>query len=422
MGQTSPLSSSTHRLITLGQRDSVTVCSDISDYEWLTSSEAAGLLNELAENNSPLHMIIDRLRGQLSANRAHLLLEQVELRHRAAAKFTRANEMYFTKVGLEQATDEWIANYKSSRFAGLRKGAASPPNVVDLCCGIGGDLQALAAVNRVGVDCHPVAALFAAVNTGARIHCDLVDEFELNGFDAWHIDPDRRPDGRRTTKLEFCRPNLEALNRLLTRVPNAAVKLAPATVVPDVWAQNCELEWISRDRECRQLVAWHGKLATAAGQRRATAVHGAKTRSFVGQPNQAVPSAARVDNFVFDLDAAILAAHLKGELAAELRLSALGTGATYLTAPHAVDDALVQCFEVVEVFPVQLRKLSHYLRAHGIGSLEIKKRGVQIDPEKLRCQLKLRGDQAATLLITPVAGKSTAILTRRLFSTPTPPI
>ena len=48
------------------------------------------------------------------------------------------------------------------------------------------------------------------------------------------------------------------------------------------------------------------------------------------------------------------------------------------------------------------------------ATLEIKKRGVDIDPEKLRRDLKLRGDNAATLLITRIAGRATAILAMRL--------
>jgi hypothetical protein len=35
-------------------------------------------------------------------------------------------------------------------------------------------------------------------------------------------------------------------------------------------------------------------------------------------------------------------------------------------------------------------------------------------PEKLRRELKLRGDNAATLLITKVAGRPTAILAHRV--------
>ena len=40
--------------------------------------------------------------------------------------------------------------------------------------------------------------------------------------------------------------------------------------------------------------------------------------------------------------------------------------------------------------------------------------GVDIDPERLRRSLKLRGDNAATLLITPVAGRAAAIVAQRI--------
>jgi hypothetical protein len=44
-------------------------------------------------------------------------LGQHELRLRAHPKFTRAQQMYFTRVGLEQATAEVIAQHRATRFA-----------------------------------------------------------------------------------------------------------------------------------------------------------------------------------------------------------------------------------------------------------------------------------------------------------------
>src|SRR3954467_7412065 len=122
----------------------MTTCSDIADYEWLTGNEAGAVLAELAVDNIPLHTAISRLRGRFTSNQTHLLLEQTELRRRATAKFTQAHQMFFTRVGLEQATDQWVSRYKASRFTVERAGASPPPFLIaDLCCGIGGDLQAL---------------------------------------------------------------------------------------------------------------------------------------------------------------------------------------------------------------------------------------------------------------------------------------
>src|SRR5690606_39392529 len=45
-------------------------------------------------------------------------LRQHELRQRAAGKFTRAEQMWFDRVGLEQSTSEAVARHKAARFSG----------------------------------------------------------------------------------------------------------------------------------------------------------------------------------------------------------------------------------------------------------------------------------------------------------------
>src|SRR3954451_5476204 len=127
---------------------------DIADYEWLTGNEAGSVLEELAAEQTPLHTVVAQLRKRFTQTQTHLLLEQADLRRRAAEKFDQAQRMLFTPVGLEQATDEWVARYKASRFAHVgdflrnsHRGvgdtplhAAPPTTIGDLCCGIGGDL------------------------------------------------------------------------------------------------------------------------------------------------------------------------------------------------------------------------------------------------------------------------------------------
>jgi len=394
------------------------ICSDIADYEWLIGEEGYAVLQELGATDVPLHTIVSRLRKRLSPSRVHLLIEQVELRRRAASKFSAAHRMFLTRTGLEQATDEWVARYKANRFRQARCLSTTHDTVADLCCGIGGDLSALAEQGRaVGVDRDPVAALFAAVNTGAEVHLADVAVWDPEGFAAWHIDPDRRPCGRRTTSLDFCRPQRLVIEKLLQQLPHAAIKLAPATIVPAEWAEQCELEWISRNNHCRQLVAWHGDLAQTQGTRRATMLStngGLVIRSVRGLPDLPIPVADKPDRFIFDIDSAVLAAKLKGAVAAEHRLRALADGPTYLTGPCHVADAAFACFEVCDVIPLKVRVLTNYLRMRGIGQLEIKKRGVDVDPQILRRKLKLRGNGSATLLITSIGGRSAAIVANRL--------
>jgi len=45
-----------------------------------------------------------------------------------------------------------------------------------------------------------------------------------------------------------------------------------------------------------------------------------------------------------------------------------------------------------------------------VGTVEIKKRGVDVDPARLRKQLKLSGDGAATVILTRIAGRHSALI------------
>jgi hypothetical protein len=49
----------------------------------------------------------------------------------------------------------------------------------------------------------------------------------------------------------------------------------------------------------------------------------------------------------------------------------------------------------------------------GIGTLEIKKRGVDIDPAQFRTKLKLSGPNSATLVLTRIGSGRGAILADR---------
>jgi hypothetical protein len=70
--------------------------------------------------------------------------------------------------------------------------------------------------------------------------------------------------------------------------------------------------------------------------------------------------------------------------------------------------------------PFHERQLRQWLRERGIGRLEIKKRGVPIDPERLRYQMQLDGPNEATVLLARILGRITAILARRVAANSSP--
>ncbi|MBW3598045.1 MAG: class I SAM-dependent methyltransferase [Planctomycetes bacterium] len=402
---------------------------DISLYEWLVSSRAEPWLAEAAGGERPLATQARDLRKHLSAEQTHLVLELAKLRRRAAAKFSHAERMFFTPRALEQATSEGVARWKAQRTAARttksnRRAAGPTGAVVDLCCGIGGDLLALAGRgSATGVDRDPIVALLAGANLAARglaeseVRCCDVRDLDIAHFAAWHLDPDRRTDRGRVAQPEFAAPGLDTIEGLLSRHPDGAVKLAPAARVPEAWRHRAELEWISERGECRQQVAWFGGLAATPGVRAATALDpDGVGHTFRGRPESETAVAASWKRCLVEPDTALLAAGLSAAWAAHHGLEAAAPGVAYYTCDRPPADSLAAVFEITDVAPLDRKRLKSLLRERRVGALEIKKRGVEIDLERLRAELRVPGDESATLLIAPRDKRITAILARRLHS------
>ena len=386
----------------------------IADFRWLVSANASPYLERAAAESGQLVRLAGSLRRELSAQRTHLVLEQVALRARGAEKFSRASQMFFAPTLLEQASEERIAFYKAQRF--------TPGSLVlDLCCGLGGDSIGIGSRGPVqGIDRDPLATLLAQANnavygnseftTRVANAAEVVDQY----FGYWHLDPDRRPEGYRTTQVELFEPSVEVIEALRGRQPNGAIKLASATATPDSWQMESEREWIGSRRECRQQVAWLGSLASFPGMHRATVVEsdgGAATMA--GQPSSSMAIAGSIGRFLFEPHPAVLAAQLAANLAAQHNLGFLAERIAYLTGDQPLEHPLLSCFEVVEVLPFDLRQLRAALTARNIGRLEIKARGVDVDPISLRKKLRPRGEEELTLLIAGPQTNVRAVLAKR---------
>jgi hypothetical protein len=390
------------------------------DYHWLVSPDAAAWLADTVAmlERHGLVSTTTRLRNGLSPTRAQLILQQCEMRRRAGEKFSHAQRMFFTDLGLQQSSSETIARYKASRFP-------AEATVFDLCCGIGGDLLSLAERGAVVcIERDSTTALFAAANcaslerTLAEVRCADATTFALDATNIVHIDPDRRPGGHRSTRIEHHEPSDEFLATLMRRCAGGALKLAPACDVPPVWQSTCSFEWISEQGECKQQVAWFGSLAQRPGVRIATAIRGGASTSLTidgDEPSQA-EIATSLRRFIFEPDAAVIAARLVDALAARHHLLRIDPQVAYLTSDTRPDAPLLAAFEIIEAMPLDVKRLKAALRAGGYGRLEVKKRGVDVSPEQLRRKLKVEGDNQATLLLTPQAGKTLAVIARRCGS------
>lgn len=393
----------------------------IDDYRWLVSELAKPYLDDAASSAVSLVALTKRLRTALSPERTHLVLEQVELRERARAKFSRPEKMFFTRKLLEQSTDEQIASHKASRFP-------SGHVIADLCCGIGGDSLALLRRGAcLAVDRDPVATLLVEANCrtleAGELSCQVADvRAVVARLDcaAWHIDPDRRVAAQRTSQAIYSEPSLDVIQALFRRVDAGAIKLAPGAELTDDWGDDApvELEWIGSRRECRQQVVWLGSLARHPARRTATVVdrHG-ESHSFTGDGEIEV-DVSKPGRYLFVPDSTLLASRLAGAIAEQLQLRATSYGLSYYTGDEFHDSPLLEAFDVDELLNLDVKRLKRLLRERRVGSLEIKVRGVEIDPAELRKKLQPKGSESASLLIFRSGEDVKVAVARRLASEP----
>ena len=110
----------------------------------------------------------------------------------------------------------------------------------------------------------------------------------------------------------------------------------------------------------------------------------------------------------------MLAAGLDETLAAAHGLSRISPQVAYFTSDKPVWDETLACFRVLDVLPYRRDKVKQILRKHGAGRLEVKKRGVAIDPEEVRRQLASQGQNQLTLLLFPIGRSTMAAVAERV--------
>lgn len=393
----------------------------MSELEALLTPEGLRLLDAMApvESSDDVARAVTRLRREgHSPDLVSAVVGQARLRARATAKFgDLAARMLFTRAGLEQTTRLPIAVRHAARFRG-----AGFTHVADLGCGIGGDALGLAGLGlRVtAVEADEVTAGIAAYNLApfgadAEVRHGIAETADLAGVDAVWLDPARRTAGHTETartRPEDWSPPLDWVFDLAHRMP-AGVKLGPGLdreSIPD----DVEAQWVSADGSTVELVLWSGALARAGVRRAALVMRGESAHELTSGADASDEPARELGAYLHEPDGAVIRARLIGDVARSLEAGMLDEHIAYLTSDAALTSPFVSTFRVRETLPADKKALAKALRERGIGRLEIKKRGVDVDPATLRTRLKLRGGEAATLILTRIGTRRTAILADRV--------
>lgn len=370
---------------------------------------------------------VEKLRRDWPADLVAAALTQADLRARATVKFgDAARSMFFTPDGLEQSSRAPVAAHRAARFTAALLGAP-PGSILDLCCGIGGDLLALAAAASaagdrpvIGVDRDPATARvaqlnLAAVGATASVRCADVADVELGAAAAAFIDPARRSSGRRTFDPSAYSPSLGFVSELAAAVPMTAAKVAPG-VPHEVLPDGVEAEWVSWRGELKEAALWFGPFAGVA--RRATLLPSGATLTDHDLPAGAVPGSGAlvgpIGAALYEPDPAVIRSGLVAAMAAGLpggRL--LDAHIAYIAADSVAPSPYGACFAVQDVLPYSVRRLKDALRVRQVGTVEIKVRGLAIDPSALRTALRLRGDASCTVLLARLDTGPIAIIAQR---------
>lgn len=376
---------------------------------WLVSAEAVPALVAADAEADPGSLgAAQRLRRDFSGDQAAAALTQVRLRRRAVSKFgARAGNLFFTTDGLEQATRAEVATWRAERFA-----SAGAATVVDLGCGLGADALALldAGMAVVAVEFDPVTAVFARANLGVPVMCadavQVAEELLADGA-AVFLDPARRTASRRTWRVaDFSPPWDFAAGLMEGRI--GCVKGAPglpASLVPEHVAAT----WVSHRGDLVETSLWSG--VGEVGSRTAVLLPSGVE---LNADEHSSPAVGKIGAYFYEPDPAVIRAGALGALAVELNAWPVTPGIAYLSSDRVVATPLATAFEVLDVLHFDERVLRAWVRDNQIGTLEIKSRGIEIDPALLRRRLKPKGARSATVILTPAPDGARALIVRRM--------
>ena len=393
---------------------------DRTELQELLSSDGLRLLDSLPryETTADVVKTVDELRkAGHSPGLVAAVLSQSKLRAKAEGKFGPfAARMLFTEAGLEQATRLRVAAMHAGRFQ-----AAGLGRIVDLGSGIGGDALAIAALDLevTAVEIDEVTAAIASYNLAPWSNAEVVNadaaNVDLDGFDGVYLDPARRTSGHqntsRVTNPADYSPSLDFAFAVAGRTPTG-IKLGPG-IDRDLIPAEAEAQWISVDRDVVELGLWFGAVARPGIRRSALVIGDHGTAELSSDADSADVETGVLGGYLYEPDGAVIRARLIGDLARRIGATMVSDGIAYLTSDSAVDTPFATRFRIIETLPFDERSLKKELAARGIGSLEIKKRGVDVDPAQLRKKLALKGKRSATLFVTRVAGKHLALLAER---------
>ncbi len=390
----------------------------------LFTPEALALLGSIGDLDAKADVLklVSALRAEgYDPGLVAAVLSQAKLRRRARKKFGDFTDgMLFTEDGLEQASRLQAAALHAGRFRG-----AGITQVADLGCGLGAESMAMGAIdlNVRAFEIDEITAALAVFNLGSFENVEVeqadITTLDLSQFEALFFDPARRElDGkgeraaRKFDPAQFA-PNFDWVVAQARTKPTG-IKVGPGhphEAIP----QDAEAQWLSIDGDLVELGLWFGDVKRPRVARAATVVNASGRHEIVSETFVSEPADVEaIKQFIYEPDNAVVRSHLIADLARQVDATLISREIAYLSSDVEIDSPLMRGFRVIDEMAFDRKKLKAYLRDRNIGTLEIKKRGVDVVPEQLRKELSLKGEIAATLILTRVGDDHRALIAQPL--------
>ncbi|PYE15598.1 hypothetical protein DFR67_110264 [Williamsia limnetica] len=328
------------------------------------------------------------------------LVETVTCRRKAVGKLRHPDRLLLTADALQQATAFQVAEHRAAEIADRYPDAT----VHDVTCSIGADLAALTAAEgiagAIGSDLDVVRLAMAAHNVPAATLARADALTPTSNADVVIADPARRSGGRRSFRIEDTEPPLLEVLAVYAGRP-LVVKSAPGVdyrLLRDRYGFAGEVQLVSLNGGVREACLW--SQPSPGVRRRATVIRTAGT-SF--EITDAADDAADVDDagtWILDPDGAVIRAGLVRHFAQAHGLWQLDPQIAYLSGEELPPGE--RGWRVIEQLGFSEKNLKRRLAELECGTLEITVRGIDLDPDRLRKRLKLKGSRSLAVVITRI--------------------
>ncbi len=361
---------------------------ELAAWRKLATIEGVQLVERVADG-APTIAEMTRLRRTWAPEEVAAAIELARARAKALHKWPDRHALFADVPGIEMASSAHAARWKARRFA-----AHSSP-ALDLCCGVGGDLMALAerGVDAEGVELDPLRAWMASRNASRPVRAVDAESLDFTGA-LVHLDPSRRSvEGKRTIRYADISPGPAFVERIANEAKGAAIKLMPGIHPNEL--PGGEVEYLSEEGRLTQAVLWTGVLA---GETATRATMADRAISFTGDA-ASTPAYGEFDTFVYAPDPALERAGLLGAFCDAHALAMPHPHAGILTGPEAIDSPWLARFRVLEELPWSRKRVKAALGAHGAGIVEVKTRGRVIDTDAEQMALRNEGSRILTVFV-----------------------